>query len=53
MHSVERSEYSLVQKLRRVKRFLSLEEFFHPVSHAIAGEFFNELDADAGNKEYM
>ncbi|XP_057749273.1 E3 ubiquitin-protein ligase RKP [Arachis stenosperma] len=53
MHSVERSEYSLVQKLRRVKRFLSLEEFFHPVSHAIAREFFYELDADAGNKEYM
>ena len=53
MHSVERAEHSLVQKLRRVKRFVSLEEVFHPVSHAIAEEFFSELEADAGNKEYM
>ncbi|KAF7840013.1 E3 ubiquitin-protein ligase RKP [Senna tora] len=53
MHSVERAEHSLVQKLRRMKRFDSLEEFFHPVSRAICNEVFPVLDADAGNTEYM
>ncbi|XP_054804906.1 E3 ubiquitin-protein ligase RKP [Prosopis cineraria] len=53
MHSMERNEHSLVQKLRRMKRFDSLEEFFHPVSHAICEELFSVLEADAGNTEYM
>lgn len=53
MHSVERAEHSLVQKLRRLKRFTSLEEFFLPVSHAICEEFFSVLEADAGSTEYM
>ncbi|KAI4345187.1 hypothetical protein L6164_012334 [Bauhinia variegata] len=53
MHSVERAERSLVQKLRRVKRFVSLEELFQPVSHSICEEFFSVLEADALSVEYM
>lgn len=53
MHSVERAEHSFVQKLRRVKRFVSLEEIFDPVSHAICEELFSILEADIGNIEYM
>ncbi|KAI9116940.1 hypothetical protein K1719_011939 [Acacia pycnantha] len=53
MHSMDRNEYSLVQKLRRMKRFDSLEEFFHPVSRATCVELFSVLEADAGNIEYM
>lgn len=53
MHSMDRNERSLVQKLRRMKRFDSLQEFFHPVSHATCVELFSVLEADAGNIEYM
>ncbi|KAJ7956899.1 E3 ubiquitin-protein ligase RKP [Quillaja saponaria] len=53
MHCVERAEHYLVEKLRRMKRFASLEEFFYPVSHAICGEIFSILDADFGSIEYI
>lgn len=53
MHSVERAEHSLAQKLRRVKRFVSLEEIFHPVSCAICEELFSILEADVGHAQYM
>ncbi|CAL0305315.1 unnamed protein product [Lupinus luteus] len=53
MHSVGRAEHSLVQKLRRVRRFDSLEEIFHPASYAICEELFSILEADVGNIEYM
>ena len=53
MHSVERAKHSLVQKLRRVKRCVSLEEIFHPASHAICEELFSILEADNGKAEYM
>ncbi|KAE9601286.1 putative transcription factor C2H2 family [Lupinus albus] len=53
IHSVERAEHSLVQKLRRVKRFIPLEEFFHPVSRAIAEELFYVFGADTRGQEYM
>jgi Kip1 ubiquitination-promoting complex protein 1 len=53
MHSVERAEHSLAQKLRRAKRFVSLEEIFRPVSYAICEELFCILEEDVGHAEYM
>ncbi|XP_045825053.1 E3 ubiquitin-protein ligase RKP isoform X2 [Trifolium pratense] len=53
MHSVERAEHSLAQKLRRAKRFVSLEEIFRPVSYAICEELFCILEDDVGHAEYM
>lgn len=53
MHSVERADHSLVQKLRRVKRFDSLEEIFHPASYAICEELFSIVEADVGITEYV
>ncbi|XP_050876787.1 E3 ubiquitin-protein ligase RKP isoform X2 [Lathyrus oleraceus] len=53
MHSVERADHSLAQKLRRVKRFVSLEEIFRPVSYAICEELFSILEENVGHTEYM
>lgn len=53
MHSLERAEHSSVEKLTRLKRFVSLEEIFHPVSHGICEEFFSVLEADVKSIEYI
>ncbi|XP_021887448.1 LOW QUALITY PROTEIN: E3 ubiquitin-protein ligase RKP [Carica papaya] len=53
MHSVERAERSLVDKFRRLKRFGSFEELFHPVSRAICKEFFSLLEGDPASIVYI
>ncbi|CAK7337924.1 unnamed protein product [Dovyalis caffra] len=50
---MERAESSLVGKLRRLKRFVSLEEVFYPVCHGICEEFFSVLGGDSGSTEYV
>ncbi|KAE7998172.1 hypothetical protein FH972_002743 [Carpinus fangiana] len=49
----ERAEHSSVEKLRRLKRFVSFKEIFDPVSHGICEELFSVLEADAGSMEYI
>ncbi|KAH7859705.1 hypothetical protein Vadar_004574 [Vaccinium darrowii] len=53
MQRVERTKISSVEKLRRLKRFVPVEELFHPVSHGICEEFFAALDTEEGSKEYI
>lgn len=53
MQRVERFENSLVGKLRRLKKSVSLEELFYPVCHGMCEEFFSVLEADAGRSEYV
>ncbi|KAM0976304.1 hypothetical protein FF1_019288 [Malus domestica] len=53
MHSVEQANHSSVQKLRILKRFVSHEELFYPVSHGICEEFFSVLGADVWSREYI
>lgn len=53
MHSLERAEDSSVEKLTKLKRFVSLEELFNPVSHGICEEFFSVLEADVKSIEYI
>ncbi|MBA0869991.1 hypothetical protein Goshw_006199 [Gossypium schwendimanii] len=53
MQSVERAEHSSVERLRRLKRFVSLEELFYPVSHGICEEFFSVVEADCQGAEYI
>ncbi|XP_031262004.1 E3 ubiquitin-protein ligase RKP isoform X4 [Pistacia vera] len=50
---MERAERSSVEKSRSLKRFVSLEEIFYPVSHGICEEFFSVLEADMGSIEYV
>ncbi|XP_034901852.1 E3 ubiquitin-protein ligase RKP [Populus alba] len=50
---VERAESSLAGKLRRLKRFVSLEEVFYPVCHGICEEFFSVLEGYSGSTEYV
>ncbi|KAB5556567.1 hypothetical protein DKX38_007476 [Salix brachista] len=50
---VERVESSLVGKLRRLKRFVSLDEVFYPVCHGICEEFFSVLEGYSGSIEYV
>ncbi|XP_021631707.1 E3 ubiquitin-protein ligase RKP-like isoform X11 [Manihot esculenta] len=53
MQYMDRSDSSSVGKLRRLKRFVSLEELFYPVCHGVCEELFCILEADAGNIEYV
>ncbi|XVF17147.1 hypothetical protein REPUB_Repub10bG0094400 [Reevesia pubescens] len=53
MQAVERAERSSVEKLRRLKRFVSLEELFYPVSHGICEEFFSAVEVDCRSAEYI
>ncbi|KAL6993093.1 RING-type E3 ubiquitin transferase [Sarracenia purpurea var. burkii] len=53
MQCMERTEFSSVEKLRRLKRFVPFAELFHPVSRGICEEFFSALDAEAGSAEYI
>lgn len=53
LYSLERAELSSVEKLARLKRFVSLEEIFHPVSHGICEEVFSVLEADVKSIEYI
>ncbi|XP_015890975.3 E3 ubiquitin-protein ligase RKP isoform X1 [Ziziphus jujuba] len=53
LRSLERAENSSVEKLTRLKRFVSLEELFNPISHGICEEFFSVLEADVKSIEYI
>lgn len=53
MQRMERTEFSSVEKFRRLKRFVPCEELFYPVSHGICEEFFSALDADVVSIEYI
>ncbi|KAB2597297.1 E3 ubiquitin-protein ligase RKP-like [Pyrus ussuriensis x Pyrus communis] len=53
LHSVEQAKHSSVQKLRRLKRFVSREELFYPVSHGICEEIFSVLGVDVWSTEYI
>lgn len=53
MQCMERAEFNSVEKLRRLKRFVPLEELFNPVSRGIYKEFFALLDAERGSMEYV
>ncbi|KAI5582324.1 hypothetical protein BDE02_07G078500 [Populus trichocarpa] len=47
------AESSLVGKLRRLKRFVSLDEVFYPVCQGICEEFFSVLEGDSGSTEFV
>ncbi|XP_058006345.1 E3 ubiquitin-protein ligase RKP-like [Hevea brasiliensis] len=53
LQCIERADSSSVGKLRRLKRFVSLEELFYPVCHSICEELFCILETDARNAEYV
>lgn len=53
MQSLERYEFTSVEKLRRLKRYLPLEQLFHPISHGICEELFSTLEVDASSMEYI
>lgn len=53
MQRIEQTEHSSVEKLSRMKRFVSFEELFDPVSHGICEEFFSILESDTGSMEYI
>ncbi|KAI7978866.1 E3 ubiquitin-protein ligase RKP, partial [Camellia lanceoleosa] len=53
MQRMERTEFSSVEKFRRLKRFVPCEELFYPVSRGICEEFFSALDADVVSIEYI
>ncbi|KAL6223019.1 hypothetical protein ACLB2K_006409 [Fragaria x ananassa] len=52
LHSVEQAKHSSVEKLR-LKRFVSPDEIFYPVSHGICEELFSVLGADVWSIEYV
>ncbi|KAJ6908019.1 hypothetical protein NC651_018456 [Populus alba x Populus x berolinensis] len=53
VQGAERAESSLVGKMRRLKRFVSLDEVFYPVCHGICEEFFSALEGDSGSTEFV
>lgn len=54
MLEIERMERAdSVDKLRRLHRFVQLEDIFHPVADAICDEFFSILDGDEKGMEYI
>jgi Kip1 ubiquitination-promoting complex protein 1 len=53
LQSFERAKHSSVEKLSRLKRFVTFKELFDPVSHGICEELFSILEADAGSTEYI
>ncbi|KAM3359728.1 E3 ubiquitin-protein ligase RKP isoform X1 [Capsicum galapagoense] len=53
MQRVGRAEFSSVEKLRRLKRFVSFEKLSHPVSRGICEELFSTLVAEDGSTKYI
>ena len=53
MQRKEQGDHPSIEKLRRLKRFISFEELFDPKSHGICEEFFSTLEANAGSMEYI
>ncbi|XP_060185646.1 E3 ubiquitin-protein ligase RKP [Lycium barbarum] len=52
MQRVGRAEFSSVEKLRRLKRFVSFEKLSHPVSRGICEEVLSTLSAEDGSAQY-
>ncbi|XP_050204226.1 E3 ubiquitin-protein ligase RKP [Mercurialis annua] len=50
---MQRADNSVIGKLRRLKRFVSLEELFYPVCRGICEEMFCLLESDAERIEYV
>ncbi|XP_010681095.2 E3 ubiquitin-protein ligase RKP [Beta vulgaris subsp. vulgaris] len=50
---MERAEFTSVDKLRRLQRFVPLEDIFHPVADAICDELFTILGEDERGMEYI
>ncbi|KAK3017015.1 hypothetical protein RJ639_006876 [Escallonia herrerae] len=53
MQCIERADVNSVEKLRRLKRFVPLEELSRPVSHGICEELFSAFVADVRSAEYI
>ncbi|KAK6924149.1 Ubiquitin conjugation factor E4, core [Dillenia turbinata] len=53
LQCMERAEHISVEKLRRLKRFMPIEELFDPISRGICEEFFAALGAEASCAEYI
>ncbi|GAB4847671.1 hypothetical protein Ancab_026733 [Ancistrocladus abbreviatus] len=53
LQRMERAEFTSIEKLGRLKRFVPLEDIFHPVALAICEEFFSLLDEDEESIEYI
>ncbi|XAR73306.1 hypothetical protein NMG60_11007227 [Bertholletia excelsa] len=53
MQRIDRTEFSSVEKLRRLKRFVPFEELFHPVSRGICEELSYAFDVELGSIEYI
>ncbi|XP_058084516.1 E3 ubiquitin-protein ligase RKP [Magnolia sinica] len=53
VHSIDKADSSSVEKLRRLKRFASLEELFYPVSRGICEELFSLIDEQPRSAEYI
>ena len=53
MHHVEQADYSCFEKLRRLKRFVSFEDLFIPVSRGICEELFSVLEENVQSIEYI
>lgn len=49
----ERTSHNCMEKLRRLKRYLPVEELYSPVSRGICMELFSALDANAECVEYI
>lgn len=50
---MERSDFTSVDKLRRLQRFVPLEDIFHPAADAICDEFISVLNEDERGMEYI
>ncbi|CAN4125570.1 unnamed protein product [Withania somnifera] len=53
MQRIGRAEFSSVEKLRRLKRFVSFEKLLHPVSRGICEELFSTLADEDGCTKYI
>lgn len=53
MQRVGRAEFSSVEKLRRLKRFVSFEKLSHPVSRGICEELFSTVAEEDGCTKYI
>ncbi|XP_077224077.1 E3 ubiquitin-protein ligase RKP [Tasmannia lanceolata] len=53
LQSMDKTDMTSVEKLRRLKRFAPLEELFYPIARGICGEFFSLLEMEPGSSEYL
>ncbi|XP_031385849.1 E3 ubiquitin-protein ligase RKP isoform X2 [Punica granatum] len=53
LHRMERDDCSSVERLRRLKRVVPLEDLFVPISQAICKEFFSIIESNSGSTEYI